>query len=53
MTIKINKDPAAMPCKPRWESLRTHKRIITRVKLWWSGQQGGAKEHAQRRNRGR
>lgn len=30
----------------RWERLRSHKRIISRVKLLVEWEQGGAKEHA-------
>jgi hypothetical protein len=46
MTIKISKDPAAIALQARWESLRSHKRIITRVKLLVEWEEGGAREHA-------
>src|SRR6266436_9469633 len=46
MTIKISKDPAAIALQERWERLRSHKRIISRVKLLVEWEQGGAKEHA-------
>src|SRR6266850_962576 len=46
MTIRISKDPAAIALQERWERLRGHKRIISRVKLLVEWEQGGAKEHA-------
>jgi hypothetical protein len=46
MTIKINKDPVAVVLQERWERLRSHKRIISRVKLLVEWEQGGAKERA-------
>src|SRR4029077_15747629 len=46
MTIRINKDPAAVALQERWENLRSHKRIISRVKLLVEWENGGAKERA-------
>jgi len=46
MTIKINKDPAAVALQERWENLRSHKRIISRVKLLVEWENAGAKERA-------
>jgi len=46
MTIRINKDPAAVALQERWENLRGHKRIITRVKLLVEWEHAGAKERA-------
>jgi len=43
---QINKRPAAVALQERWERLRSHKRIISRVKLLVEWEQGGAKEHA-------
>ena len=46
MTTKIIKNPAKTALDERWERLRGHKRIISRVKLLVEWEQGGAKERA-------
>jgi len=46
MTASIVSNPAATALKERWERLRSHKRIISRVKLLVEWEQGGAKESA-------
>ena len=46
MIIKTNKDAGAVALQERWENLRSHKRIISRVKLLVEWEQGGAKERA-------
>src|SRR5258708_12843344 len=46
MTTTISSNPAASALQERWERLRSHKRIISRVKLQVEWEQGGAKEHA-------
>jgi hypothetical protein len=46
MGTKFIKNPAAIALQERWEKLRSHKRIISRVKLLVEWEQGGAKERA-------
>src|SRR5260370_38718447 len=46
MTTTIATNPAASALQERWERLRSHKRIISRVKLQVEWEQGGAKERA-------
>src|SRR5438445_12580245 len=46
MTVSIVSNPAATALQERWERLRGHKRIISRVKLLVEWEQGGTKEHA-------
>ena len=46
MTASTVTNPAATALKERWERLRGHKRIISRVKLLVEWEQGGAKETA-------
>jgi hypothetical protein len=46
MTVSIVSNPAATALRERWEQLRAHKRIISRVKLLVEWEQGGAKERA-------
>ena len=46
MTTKIIKNPATTALDERWERLRGHKRIISRVKLLVEWEQGGAQERA-------
>jgi hypothetical protein len=46
MGTKITNNPAAVALQERWENLRSHKRIISRVKLLVEWEQGGAKERA-------
>jgi PilZ domain len=44
-TITLN-NPAARAAQERWERLRSHKRIISRVKLLVEWEESGAKEQA-------
>ena len=44
MTASIVTNPAAAALQQRWERLRGHKRIISRVKLLVEWEHGGAKE---------
>lgn len=46
MSTNIVSSTAASALQERWERLRTHKRIISRVKLLVEWEQGGAKETA-------
>jgi len=46
MTTTIATNAAANVLQERWERLRSHKRIISRVKLQVEWEQGGAKERA-------
>ena len=46
MATKIAGNPADITVQERWERLRSHKRIISRVKLLVEWEQGGAKERA-------
>jgi hypothetical protein len=46
MSTKISNSPSALASQERWEKLRSHKRIISRVKLLVEWDQGGAKERA-------
>lgn len=46
MTASIVTNPAAAALQERWERLRGHKRIISRVKLLVEWEHGGAKESA-------
>ena len=46
MTTKIAINPAARAAQERWERLRSHKRIISRVKLLVEWEQGGGRERA-------
>jgi len=46
MTITTLSNSAASTLQERWERLRGHKRIISRVKLLVEWEQGGAKETA-------
>jgi hypothetical protein len=46
MTVSIVSNPEAMALRERWERLRGHKRIISRVKLLVEWEQGGTKESA-------
>jgi PilZ domain len=46
MAIKLALNPADTAVQERWERLRSHKRIISRVKLLVEWDQGEAKERA-------
>jgi len=46
MAINIAPHPSDRAVEERWERLRSHKRIISRVKLLVEWEQGGAKERA-------
>ena len=46
MGFKIINNPAVIAAQQRWEKLRSHKRIISRVKILVEWEQGGAKERA-------
>src|SRR5256886_10493773 len=46
MSTNIVSSTAASALQQRWERLRSHKRIISRVKLLVEWDQGGAKETA-------
>jgi hypothetical protein len=46
MTASILTKPAAAALQQRWEKLRSHKRIISRVKLLVEWEHGGAKQRA-------
>jgi len=46
MTVSIAPNPAATALQERWERLRGHKRIISRVKLLVEWEHGGARETA-------
>jgi PilZ domain len=46
MTVSIVSNPEAIALRERWERLRGHKRIISRVKLLVEWEQGGTKESA-------
>jgi hypothetical protein len=46
MAAKIATNSADSAVQERWERLRGHKRIISRVKLLVEWEQGGAQEHA-------
>ena len=46
MATKIVGNPADIAVQERWERLRGHKRIISRVKLLVEWEQGGANERA-------
>ena len=46
MTPTISTNPAARDFQARWERLRGHKRIISRIKLLVEWEQGGARETA-------
>ena len=46
MTVSIVRNPEAIALRERWERLRGHKRIISRVKLLVEWEQAGAKESA-------
>lgn len=46
MTTGIATNPATVALQERWERLRSHKRIISRVKLLVEWEQGGANERA-------
>ncbi|HKV63225.1 MAG TPA: PilZ domain-containing protein [Candidatus Acidoferrum sp.] len=46
MAIKLAPSPSDVVAQERWERLRGHKRIISRVKLLVEWDQGGAKERA-------
>jgi hypothetical protein len=46
MAVSIVSNPEALALRERWERLRGHKRIISRVKLLVEWEQGGAKESA-------
>ncbi len=46
MTASIVTNPAAAALQERWERLRGHKRVISRVKLLVEWEHGGAKESA-------
>lgn len=46
MPTKLATNPADSALQARWDSLRSHKRIISRVKLLVEWEQGGMKEHA-------
>jgi hypothetical protein len=46
MTVSIVNNPAARAAQERWERLRSHKRIISRVKLLVEWEEGGSKERA-------
>ena len=44
MAIKLAQSPSDVAAQERWERLRSHKRIISRVKLLVEWDQGGTKE---------
>jgi hypothetical protein len=44
MAISVATDPSTIAMQQRWERLRGHKRIISRVKLLVEWDQGGTKE---------
>jgi hypothetical protein len=46
MAIKLAPSSPDAAVQERWERLRSHKRIISRVKLLVEWEQGGAKERA-------
>ncbi|HET7151865.1 MAG TPA: hypothetical protein VFI60_10670 [Candidatus Acidoferrum sp.] len=46
MTLSTVSNPAASTLQARWERLRGHKRIISRVKLLVEWEQAGARETA-------
>jgi PilZ domain len=46
MAIKLAPSSADAAVQERWERLRSHKRIISRVKLLVEWEQGGTKERA-------
>ncbi len=46
MAINIAPHPLDSSVQERWERLRSHKRIISRVKLLVEWEQGGGKERA-------
>jgi PilZ domain len=46
MTVNIAPHPLDSTVQERWESLRSHKRIISRVKLLVEWEQGGGRERA-------
>ncbi len=46
MAINVAPHPSDIALQERWERLRSHKRIISRVKLLVEWEQGGAKECA-------
>src|SRR2546430_11456141 len=46
MSTNIVSSTAASALRDRWERLRSHKRIISRIKLLVEWDQGGAKETA-------
>lgn len=46
MTAMISANPAARDLQARWERLRGHKRIISRIKLLVEWDQGAGKEIA-------
>jgi hypothetical protein len=46
MAINIAPHPSGTALQERWERLRSHKRIISRVKLLVEWEQGGANERA-------
>jgi hypothetical protein len=46
MPTNVASNPAAIALQERWERLRGHKRIISRVKLMVEWEQGGNKERA-------
>ncbi len=46
MAINIAPNPIASALQERWEKYRSHKRVISRVKLFVEWEQSGAKERA-------
>jgi hypothetical protein len=44
MAINVSANPSTIAMQQRWERLRGHKRIISRVKLLVEWDQGGTKE---------
>jgi hypothetical protein len=46
MATNVVSNATASALKDRWERLRTHKRIISRVKLLVEWEEGGSKEQA-------
>jgi hypothetical protein len=46
MAIKLAPNSSAVALQDRWERLRGHKRIVSRVKLLVEWEHGGAKERA-------
>jgi hypothetical protein len=46
MATNVVSNATASSLKDRWERLRTHKRIISRVKLLVEWEEGGSKEQA-------